>query len=455
MLLCCRTVPRRQASYEDGMFGLLIHPLCFRRMLPLLALLASIVGPARADETSEDAVARLQRKIDAGQARLPYDPQRGYLDALLRELKLPPSSQSLVFTKTSLQRDHLSPATPRAIYFNDDTYVGYVRDGNVMEIASIDPKAGTTAFYTLEQSATEHPRFQRETDSCFQCHEGAMTRYTPGLMLRSVAPDAQGFPILADGTTLITQETPLNERWGGWYVTGTLGTNPRHRGNTVVHADARDPNAAFAAAAESAKGTSQDVTDLTPFCDLSAYASKNSDIVALMVLAHQAEAHNLMSRAKAVVERALEDERAINQVTGKPANSPHSESTLSRIKNAGEPLLKYMLFCDEAKLTSHVFGTSDFVKDFAAQGPRDKLGRSLRDFDLRRRLFKFPCSYLIYSEQWDDLPPPLLDYLYHRLWLICREKEKGHDYDHLTTDDRDAIRQILLETKSGLPEYWK
>jgi hypothetical protein len=421
----------------------------------LIAVVAAPAATARADLAPDDPVARLQRKIDAGEAKLPYDPQRGFLDALLRELKLPTSSQSLVFTKTSLQRDHISPANPRAIYFNDDTYVGYVRDGNVLEIASVDPKLGSTAFYTLEQTPAQRPRFLRETDSCFQCHEGPMTRYTPGLMLRSVAPDPQGFPILSDGTTLVTQETPLNERWGGWYVTGTLNSNPPHRGNTVVQPEARDPGAAFAAAAKTAKGTSPDVTDLTPFCDLSGYASRHSDVVALMVLAHQTEVHNLMSRAKAVVERALEDERAINEVTGKPADSPHSDSTLSRIKNAGEPLLKYMLFCDEAKLTAHVFGTSDFAREFAALGPRDNLGRSLRDFDLRTRLFKFPCSYLIYSEQWDNLPPPLLEYLYRRLWLICREKEKGHDYDHLNTDDRDAIRQILLETKRGLPEYWK
>jgi hypothetical protein len=436
-----------------------LPPLRQRFLLLLAALVSFLVTPARAadaDPAPDDAVARLQRKIDAGQAKLSYDPQRGYLDTLLGELKLPPSSQSLVFTKTSLQRDQISPENPRAIYFNDDTYVGYVRGGNVLEIATLDPKQGNTAFYTLEQSSGERPRFQRETDSCFQCHDGAMTRYTPGLMLRSVAADAKGFPILADGTTLITQETPLTERWGGWYVTGTTGANSRHRGNTIVRQDARDSDSAFASArAEFARGTSQDVTDLTPFCDLSAYAEKHSDVVALMVLAHQTEMHNLMSRARSVVERALADERAINEVTGKPANSPRSESTMSRIKNAGEPLLKYMLFCNEAKLTAHVFGTSDFARDFAAQGPRDPQGRSLRDFDLHARLFKFPCSYLIYSQQWDNLPPPLLDYLYRRLWLICREKEKGHDYDHLTTDDRETIRQILLETKSGLPEYWK
>jgi hypothetical protein len=224
-------------------------------------------------------------------------------------------------------------------------------------------------------------------------------------------------------------------------------------GNTLTKADrAGQPIAPTAAEAARPHGN---VTDLSPFCDLSAYPSRHSDVVALMVLGHQTEMHNRMARARTSVEQALSDEQAINEATGRSAGSTHSDSTMSRIRSAGEPLLKYLLFCEEPRLTDPVKGTSGFAKEFAAQGPRDKHRRSLRDLDLSTRLFKFPCSYLIYSEQWDALPPPLLEYLYRRLWLISHEKERGTDYDHLTTDDRDAIREILLETKRGLPEYWK
>ena len=425
----------------------------------MAAVLVSLLlpTPAAAAATAEepafdDGVARLQRKLDSGQAELRRDDRHGYLDSVLRELKLPISSQTLVFSKTSLQRERITPAAPRAIYFNDDTYLGYVRGGEVLELATTDPKRGTV-FYTLHHSAEDaRPRFLRQTDSCLQCHGGSMTRNQPGLMLRSVVPDAEGQPILSAGTSLVTQETPFERRWGGWYVTGTHGKQ-RHMGNAVSEASATGPAApGYGAAALPNRGN---VTDLSPYCDVAGYPSPHSDIVALMVLEHQAEAHNLMGRAAAAVEQALRDERVINEATGRPAGSQHSESTLSRIRNAGEPLLRYMLFAGEAPLTEPVKGTSGFAREFAARGPFDKQGRSLREFNLNTRLFKFPCSYLIYSEQWDALPPPLLEYLYRRLWLISHEKERGRDYDHLTTDDRDAIREILLETKAGLPEYWK
>jgi hypothetical protein len=432
-------------------FGL---PLgCLPVVIAFAAAAAGAGGRAAppAASAAGDPVARLQQRIDAGEVKLPYAGRHGYLDAVLRELKVPVSSQTLVFSKTSLQRDHISPATPRALYFNDDTYLGYVRDGNVLEIATVDPKRGTV-FYTLGQSADDAPRFRLETDSCLNCHDSAMTRYTPGLILRSVTTDPDGFPLLAQGTTQVTQETPMEQRWGGWYVTGTHGLQ-RHMGNTLTKADqAGQP---VPPSPGEVRLPHDNVTDLEPFCDLDGYPSRHSDLAALMVLAHQTEMHNLMARAAASVEQALSDERVINKATGRPAGAPHSQSTLSRISSAGEPLLRYLLFCNEPALTEPVKGTSAFAREFAATGPRDAQGRSLRDLDLQRRLLKFPCSYLIYSEQWDALPPPLLEYLYRRLWLISHEKERGHDYDHLTTDDRDAIREILLETKPGLPAYWK
>src|SRR4051794_7371082 len=187
-----------------------------------------------------DPVARLQGQIDAGKLKLDHDDQRGYLDAVLRQLKIPASSQTLVFSKTSFQRERISPKNPRALYFNDDVYVGCVPGGDILEIAAADPSLGVN-FYTLDQSQNSHPKFVRQTDSCLQCHAGSMTRDTPGLVVRSVFTDRRGQPFLSAGTFMTTDESPLKERWGGWYVTGTHG-GQRHMGNVPCpdedHADA-------------------------------------------------------------------------------------------------------------------------------------------------------------------------------------------------------------------------
>src|SRR5262249_53739144 len=133
----------------------------------------------------------------------------------------------------------------------------------------------------------------------------------------------------------------------------------------------------------------------------------------------------------------------------------HSENTTSRVKNAGEPLVKYLLFSGEAALTEPVRGTSGFAAEFARRGPRDGKGRSLRDFDLRRRLVAYPCSYVIYPPAFAGLPGPVKDYVYRRLWEVLTGKDTGADFAHLSAADRQAILEILRATKPDLPDYWK
>jgi len=149
---------------------------------------------------------------------------------------------------------------------------------------------------------------------------------------------------------------------------------------------------------------------------------------------------------------ALHEEAELKKAIGRP--DYHSDSTASRIKNAGEPLVKYLLFSGEAKLTEKVRGTSSFAEEFARRGPRDGQGRSLREFDLEHRLFKYPCSYLIYSAAFDGLPEPVKDYVFRRLWDVLSGKETGAEFAHLTAADRQAILEILRATKQDLPAYW-
>jgi len=95
-----------------------------------------------------------------------------------------------------------------------------------------------------------------------------------------------------------------------------------------------------------------------------------------------------------------------------------------------------------------------FAREFAARGPRDSKGRSLRDFDLGKRIFRYPCSYLIYNEAFDSLPEASKTYVYHRLLQILSGEDDDPDFESLSAQDRQAILEILLETKPGLPQEW-
>src|SRR3954466_4326226 len=164
-----------------------------------------------------DPVAKLQQRLAKGEVKLDYHPDVGYLPAMLKQLGTPVSSQVLVFSKTSFQAAHIFPKLPRALYFNDNVAIGYVRGGDVVEIASVDPKQGVI-FYTLDQERTASPKIERR-DECLQCHASGSTVGVPGLVMRSVYPDMVGTPILTAGSFITDHRSPLKDRWGGWYVT--------------------------------------------------------------------------------------------------------------------------------------------------------------------------------------------------------------------------------------------
>jgi hypothetical protein len=272
-----------------------------------------------------------------------------------------------------------------------------------------------------------------------------MTDGIPGLMMRSVYTGASGAPLLNTDNYETTVASPISQRWGGWYVTGTTGSM-RHMGNLVIHAG-EEPETA-----DLELGTN--LTDLSVKFDTEHYLSPGSDIVALMVLAHQTQLHNLITNANYQTRIALQD-AAVSSAGRSPTGEQTPGDTQKRIKDACEPLVRGMLFCEEAPLTDAVKGTSTFARDFAAAGPRDKAGRSLRDFDLTTRLFKYPCSYLIYTESFTALPGPAKDYIYQRLWDVLTGKDTSKDFDHLSPADRRAIIEILRGTITGLPAYWK
>ncbi len=372
----------------------------------------------------EDRAARLREQLASGKLQLAWDPKFGYLPAVLKALGISPASQGLVFSKTSLQVTKISAQNPRAIYFNDDAYVGFVPGGDLLEISASDPERGAM-FFSIEQKRAARPELERG-DGCLQCHATPNTTGVPGHLVRSVHTDPQGFVDTEASSYVTDHRSPFLERWGGWYVTGTHG-GARHMGN---------------APSGEAAGN---VVSLKKYFDTTRYLTPHSDIVALMVLEHQTKLHNLFTRAGVEARAALLVQAEMNQVMKRPAGEL-SDTTARQLDHAAEILTRYLLFADEAPLQSPVRGTSEFVKLFAAQGPRDPQGRSLREFDLDRRLFKYPCSYLIYSEPFLRLPQPLKQRILARIDAVLSGQDTSPAYARWSPEDRRAVREILAAT---------
>ena len=386
---------------------------------------------------SLDAVARLQQKIDSGEVTLGFDADRGYLASLLKNLDIPASSQLLVFAKSSAQMSGISPSRPRAIYFNDEVYVGWVQEG-ALELAAVDPASGPF-FYTLTQEGTAKPTFERHTSSCVGCHDSSEdpARLIPRLLKLSVLPDREGRAIQSAALATIDR-SPFRERWGGWYVTGTHGRQV-HMGNQTF----REPEGDFGSIPEFIANIDltpgANVTDLAGRFDTKRYLTPHSDIVALMALGHQTHVSNLIAVATHRLAVALETD-------------PKVDAT-SLARELGEPIVRSMLFSGEALLTDPVAGTSGFAAEFAKRGPRDKRGRSLRDLDLRTRLLRHPLSYMVYSASFDGMPAIVKEYVYRRFREVLGGTDQSSVFAHLTASDREAILTILQETKPDFAAF--
>jgi len=356
-----------------------------------------------------DPVAALNRKLDEGKT-LEFEPVHGYLRAVLEALGIPVESQMAIFAKSSFQQYLIHPGNARAIYFNDAVAVGWVRGGPLLEIASEDPEQGTI-FYTLNQWKGESPRLKRR-DDCLTCHESYDTMGVPGMLLRSVYPAPNGFVMRELGSYNVDHRVTFAHRWGGFFVTGKTDALS-HLGNAGFKAE-------------------DEAESVEP--NLKGYLASTSDIVALMVFDHQMHMTNLLTRI------GWETRFALHEKTMTP----------EKLAGMAAEIVDYMLFAEEARINSPVRGTAGFEEKFAARGPFDKKGRSLRQFDLERRMMRYPCSYMIYSEAFDALPAPARDAIYQRMWRVL----SGDIASRLSDGDRRAIVEILRETKKDLPQYF-
>jgi hypothetical protein len=372
-------------------------------------------------------VSRLAKSINDGKTNLKFDAKYGYLPSVLEALGISFESQVLVFSKTSFQRERIEPENPRALFYNDSAYIGYVPGSPMLEFSEVDPKLGAV-LYTLDQMKAERPRIVRN-DQCLECHASAKSMGVPGQLLRSFEVDSSGVVDLQTGTSQVNHRTPFNERWGGWYVTGTHG-EMTHRGNLFGAKSFKQ--------AEKQPNYRGNLTDLAQFIDVAKYPRNQSDIVSLMVLEHETHMHNFIARLNYETVIAL-------QQYGK----------IDHLKSKVDSFLQYALFTEEAPITNAVKGSAAFVKEFESRGPVDSKGRSLRQLDLNTRLFKYPCSFLVYSEQFGAMPVQIKEMIYKRLFEILSGDEKSAKFEMLSANDRKAILEILRETKKDLPDYWR
>ena len=392
-----------------------------------------------------DRVAQLNERLRTGEATLSFDARRGFLAAVLNALDVPVESQTLVFSKTSLQSDFIGPGNPRAIYFNDDVAVAWIRGAPAIELAALDPEQGVM-FYALSQRRRARG-FQRPR-SCLECHVSDATLGLPGLAVGSAVIDPEGVPYVS---IPVDQRTPISSRWGGWYVTGETGLGP-HVGNTV----ATDPDEPMLLEDEA----NFNLPTIEDRFDTTGYLTPYSDIAALMVLEHQTHMTNLLTRTGWEFRVAAYERRGTRGLFQGPgaaqgdATPPAPAGEDDALRGAVGALVDYMLFVDESPLTDRMAGNAGFEAMFEARGPFDRRGRTLREIDLDLRLFRYPCSYMIHTAAFDALPADAKDAVYRRLWQVLSGADRDSRYEHLTRGDRQAIVEILRDTRPDLPDYF-
>jgi hypothetical protein len=367
---------------------------------------------------STDRVAQLNADLQRGAVHLAFDPVQGYLPSILQALRLPAASQLLVFTKSSVQASRISPRNPRAIFFDDTVTLGFIPGAEFLEFAAEDPRQGVV-FYTLDQRAAEKPIIERR-DFCLSCHNNRSTLEVPGFLVRSIVTTATGAPVPKYGNYTSDHRSPFEERWAGYFVTGRHGSL-RHLGNAMLvdrTSEARVTDDTL------------NLDSVKERFDADRYPSPHSDIAALLVFEHQMHMINLLTRIGWDARMLL---------------STHRADAPAVLAHAADELVDYLLFADEAPLPAAVTGTSGFAEQFSRQGPADRRGRSLRQLDLKTRLLRYPCSYMIYADAFNALPPQARDAIYERMWRVLSKPSADHR----------AVIEILRDTKPDLPAYFQ
>jgi hypothetical protein len=374
----------------------------------------------------KDRFTRLKQDLESGRLPLDRSSEKAFLASLLKALHIPASSQMLLFSTTSLQLGLINPGNPRALYFSDDIYLGYIPGGKI-EIVSLDPELGGI-FYIFDIPRGEQPIKIERATRCMNCHADEETRQVPGLVVKSVVPGPSGGSLTAYRIAQNGHQIPFSERFGGWYVTGQHGIT-NHWGNVIGRL--------------SPQGMSTQKIEAGKRFDYGRYLVASSDILPQLLHEHQA---GFVNR---VVEAGYRARTSLFLGQGKL-----STAAVTELDEQASQVVRYLLFADEVPLPAGgVAGEPDFKRDFTNQARRAG-GISLRDFDLQTRLFKHRCSYMIYSPVFQGLMPEIKQRIYRRLGEALNTEKPDKEYAYIPAAEKQAIRQILKQTLTDLPKGW-
>jgi hypothetical protein len=379
-------------------------------------------------------LALLHREIKNGRAIGNLSNGPDLLRFVLNHLGIPHESQILVFSKTSKQNNLIHPQNPRALFFHENAYVGYVPGGDV-EVITHDPQLGAVFYLISPGDTNAPPQIRRDTSSCLSCHGTGRTEHAPGVLIRSVFPDENGHPILPLGTFDVDATTPIPERWGGYYVSGR--SSLPHLGNRTFSPTTR----------RQMPDTAIQLATLRDTIPTRRYPRETSDIVALMVLEHQCRVYNLISSATLQYRRFAWLQKALHP------NSDATDGEAGRIADqAATKIVEALLFVNEADLGDGIEGDPAFQEAFTKRFPKTKSGKSLADFHLQSRLFKNRCSYMLYSNVFASAPPRLQSAILQQLRQVLTSQKPPAQFSPLATSERKRILEILEET---LPAWKK
>jgi hypothetical protein len=403
-------------------------------------------GPAH-----DNRIWRFQQKLSSGELKLQWEPHFGYLRSVLKALEIDPSSQIMVFSKTSLQTSVINEQTPRAIYFNDDTYVGFVLNTDLMEFAAVDAKVGIVFFGMINRQDTA-PVLERDGGRCLTCHDtySMMGGGVPRVMIMSAPVDNAADTRTFGSASEVDDRTPIAERWGGWYLSGWYqpgrGAPPAtHFGNLPLRTET--PGHQGDKLRELIPGR-DNLGSVSAYFDTSLYLTDKSDVVALLVSEHQTFVQNLITRVLYKVTTIMSQTGA-SPATGGPAPRNWADIEPRRqaaLRQVCEPLVRALFFTDAVPLTGQVITSSGFTERFAQRGAKDTEGRSLRELKLEKRLFKYPLSYMIYTESFNSLPSFVREYIDSRIVEVLQGRDQTGISAALAAEDRAAISQILADT---------
>ncbi len=375
---------------------------------------------------TQDRFSRLKARMDAGEVKLETASEKLFLTGLLEHLEVPVSSQMLAIAAISLQKAIINPRNPRALYFNEDTYVGYVPGGKI-EIVSLDPDLGGI-FYIFDRVRDGRTPRVKRTDECMTCHAPHYMHEIPGLVIESVVPGISGGGETAFRRDQSGHSIPFELRFGGWHLTGA-GAFPQQWANIMME--------------YTPAGRRERLLGIGELFDINRYPVPTSDILPHLLHEHQVGFVNRMVEATYA-------SRASWQKDGSPSGELSAE--LDRTARA---LVRYLLFADEVPLPSiGVLGDEAFKIAFLASRKSASDGASLKDLDLQTRLFRHRCSYMIYSPVFKGLPRPLKERVYRIAERALAEAGGDPEFAYLPIPERREIRTILKETVDDLPAGW-